>query len=60
MIREKELRECLDAVKRIEALVSSVERQLAEIAEDVRDDLEAMRERSFWEDYRRNVEDQDG
>ena len=60
MIHEKELRECLDALKRIETLVSSVERQMAEIAKGVRDDLEAMRERDFWEDYQRYVEHPDG
>lgn len=60
MIDQKELRECFDAVKRIETLLSSVEQRLTEIAKDVHDDLEAMRERNFWDDYQRYVEHPDG
>jgi len=58
MIREKELRECIDVVKRIEELVSSIEGKLVGIAEDFRADLDAMRERDFWEDYQRYVPEQ--
>ena len=58
MIRESELRQCIDLVKRIEAVVSSIEAKLAEIAEDLKADLEGMRERDFWEEYQRYMNDQ--
>ena len=51
MIREKEIQECIDVVNRIETLVRSIEGKLGDIAEDLKSDLGAMRERDFWEDY---------
>ena len=58
MIQESELRQCIDLVKRIEAVVSSIEAKLAEISEDLKADLEGMRERDFWEEYQRYMNDQ--
>ena len=59
MLRENELRECIESVQRIEAVLSSIEQRLVVIAEDVKADLDAMRERDFWEEYRRYMAPQD-
>ena len=58
MIREKEIRECIEVIERIEGLVSSIENKLVHIAEDLKADIEAIRERDFWEDYQRYMDGQ--
>ena len=58
MIKEKDVRECIEVIERIEGLVSSIEDKLVHIAEDLKADLEAIRERDFWEDYQRYMDEQ--
>ena len=59
MIQEQELRETIEAVKRIETLIASIEGKLAQIAEGLRADLEDIRERDFWDEYNRYVNHED-
>jgi len=58
MIHEKEIQECIDVVKRIEGLVCSIDDKLGDIADDLKSDLEAIRERDFWENYQRYIDGQ--
>ena len=59
MLRENELRECIESVQRIEAVLASIERRLVIVAEDVKADLDALRERDFWEEYQRYMEERE-
>ena len=59
MINENELQECIEAVKRIETLMASIEKKLCDIAGDIRSELDSMRERDFWDEYQRYVNDGD-
>ena len=56
MIHEKEIQECIAVVKRIEGLVRSIEGKLGDIADDLKSDLEAIRERDFWENYQQYID----
>ena len=56
MIHEKEIQECIAVIQRIESLVTSIEDKLGDIADDLKSDLEAMRERDFWDDYQRTMQ----
>ena len=59
MISENELQECIEAVKRIETLMASIENKLSDIAGDIRSELDSRRERDFWDEYQRYANDGD-
>ena len=56
MTEENHRQECIHTLRRIETLVSSIEEKLTEIDEDLRSDLDALRQREFWDDYSRYMD----